>query len=675
VISYYVIAQDVAAIPNIGSNPAAGLVATDVNTVSTPPTTPNTYLIQTILPAGTYNVGAGQTYTTLTAAINAYNISCLGGAIVFQLMDATYAEAGAMTINANPDASAVNTLTIRPAVGVTAAVSATVASGAVIKILGKYITIDGSNNASTSRNLSITNNSVTTPNVVWIGSEGVIPITNVTVKNCILINGVNTSSAFVVSDGTVLGTAGYFNNITIENNSIQRAYIGLYSIAVVAAGNGTGLNILSNDLSTAGANAIRYIGLYVQGVDGATVQNNTIGNFDGVSNEDDKGIWFASGTVNSVAAKNKVFNLNYSGTGGYGGHGIYISTVTTSANVQVSNNMIANLSGDGWSYTGVPTDNTIGIALTGTQSGVNVYFNSINLSGNTLNQTDAMSMGIYLGVGSVGDIRDNIIVNNLGLLGATGYGASGVYAATNNAQFTTIDHNDYFVNPSGSGNKFIGQIAAAGSATIAAWRTATAQDVNSLNISPNFVSATDLHLVATNNCALDGYGTPIGGITSDYDNNTRDATTPDMGADEFTATYSGTLAGNTSSAVCVNKTVSVAGTTYATSVCDLISRVLPSGGAAINGNVNVCVTLDAVQMYFNGSPYVQRHIDIEPATNAAAATATVTLYVTNAELVNYNTNNPAWPPMPTSALGNADPNINSFGPGFLYRYFNIYRSG
>ena len=42
-ISYFVIAQDQAATPNIGSNPSAGLVATDVNNVTTPPTTPNTF--------------------------------------------------------------------------------------------------------------------------------------------------------------------------------------------------------------------------------------------------------------------------------------------------------------------------------------------------------------------------------------------------------------------------------------------------------------------------------------------------------------------------------------------------------------------------------------------------------------------------------------------------------
>ena len=50
---------------------------------------------------------------------------------------------------------------------------------------------------------------------------------------------------------------------------------------------------------------------------------------------------------------------------------------------------------------------------------------------------------------------------------------------------------------------------------------------------PTFVSATDLHLTPSN-MALDGKGTPLAEVSVDIDNDTRNATTPDMGADEFT---------------------------------------------------------------------------------------------------------------------------------------------
>jgi len=53
---------------------------------------------------GTYTVGAGQTYTTLTAAVAAYNsATCFSGNVVFNLMDSTYSgsETFPITINSN----------------------------------------------------------------------------------------------------------------------------------------------------------------------------------------------------------------------------------------------------------------------------------------------------------------------------------------------------------------------------------------------------------------------------------------------------------------------------------------------------------------------------------------------------------------------------------------------
>jgi trimeric autotransporter adhesin len=109
VVSYYVIAQDIVATPNISSN-AVGAVATNVNTVSTAPSSPGTYTIIPIL-NGTYTVGTAGTYTTLTAAVAAYNTSCLTGPVTFSLLDASYAgETYPITINNNVDASSTNTL-------------------------------------------------------------------------------------------------------------------------------------------------------------------------------------------------------------------------------------------------------------------------------------------------------------------------------------------------------------------------------------------------------------------------------------------------------------------------------------------------------------------------------------------------------------------------------------
>lgn len=540
VVSYYIVAQDNAGTPNVGAFPSGGAGGFTANppAAATAPTTPSSYTISTLL-NGTYQVGAGQTFPTLTAAVTAYNNSCIGGPVVFELTDAAYGagETFPLVINANSYASATNTLTIRPAAGVTSSISGALANGALIRILGNHVIIDGSNSGTTTRDLSISNTSATGSTVILIGSTGASSVTGITVKNAVLVNGVNTSTALVVSDAGTPGNPGNFTNVILQNNSVQKAYIGFYINATVAAGNGSGLLVTGNALNSTGVNAIRYTGIYIQGVDGATVSGNAISGFDGASGEDDKGIWLATGTRNSKVSGNTINGLAYTGTTGYGAQGLYLSTGVTDAGILVYNNSISGISGDGWNYTTTPLDNPIGIAVTGTQTGIGIYHNSIHLSGNTLNKTSAMSMGIYLGNGSVADIRNNIIVNNLGLLSATGYGATGIYAATANTQFTAINNNAYYANPSGSGVKYIGQIGSTGQSLLADWAAATGGDTRSVLYQPVFVSATDLHLQNTDgaNWCLEGAAVPLAVVTTDLDGDTRSLTKPDIGADEFNA--------------------------------------------------------------------------------------------------------------------------------------------
>jgi hypothetical protein len=72
-------------------------------------------------------------------------------------------------------------------------------------------------------------------------------------------------------------------------------------------------------------------------------------------------------------------------------------------------------------------------------------------------------------------------------------------------------------------------------------QTATAQDANSISVAPVFISATDLHLVPGSNCGLHRRGTPIATVSVDIDNETRSATNPDMGADEYANSTTGTI--------------------------------------------------------------------------------------------------------------------------------------
>ena len=110
------------------------------------------------------------------------------------------------------------------------------------------------------------------------------------------------------------------------------------------------------------------------------------------------------------------------------------------------------------------------------------------------------------------------------------------------------------------------------------------------------------------------------------------------------------LAGVVGAATCQNKAVDNAGTVYNATSCDLIGKVTPAGASPVAGDINMCVTLDDMAgplPEFNAEPYLTRHYDVEPALNAATATARVTFYFTQEEFDNYNAKNSVWPDLPT----------------------------
>lgn len=619
-------------------------VASDLNTVND--ALPITYNIASI--GGSYNVGAGGNFATLEAAVAAYNAAnCFTGNVVFNLTDATYnlgTITTPLTVNSNAVANAGSySLTIKPAAGVSPTITGAIDTNTLILIKGNNIIVDGSNTGGTTRDLTITNTSTTSPNVVLVGSTGTTPVTGVTIKNATIINGANTGTAISIANTT--STAGYFNNITIQNNNIQKAYIGVYALATVATGNGSGLLITQNTMNTAGANSIRLMGVYVQGVDGATVSNNTISNIVNANAESPYGIRFATGTINSTISGNTVSNCSLTNTGAFAISGIYVSNSTTATTVTINNNTVSNLSNTGstnafggivtFSPTNI-TNNTVsglsgaygygstygiissgntnaaisgntitnisgtssgsayvyGMNMQGANSGLNIFNNTISAIkcnhtslyysyGMYLTSTAGLAnnkvynnviydiesynyyaYGMYLNAGNGYSIDHNTINMNTSTASMVGYpyglyisssittagsvnvrnniiGISStantsqypVYSAAASTVFGTMNYNNYF-----SSNTNLGYIGSA-LTSLANMITGFGGNANSTNITPNFLSATDMHLNAGSNVTLDNLGTPIATVTSDFDGQTRSLTTPDMGADEFTTVY------------------------------------------------------------------------------------------------------------------------------------------
>ena len=258
------------------------------------------YILKSEHPEFDFPLNINGVYATITGAVSDLNFRGVGGALRFLLNDASYTtgETYPIVINIANDnqPTSTNTVTIKPNTGITTSISTASDYIPVFRILSNYFTIDGSNTTNgTTRDLTISNSSVLSPEVIaFTSNNGTSPVTGSGVNNCNLINGINTSSAVVMTDFSFSG--GYFNSISIQNNSIQNSYYGLYCTAVITSGNGNGLNITGNDLNTSGVNAIRYCGIYILGFDGAIISGNNIANFENTSDELDNGIWLDAGT-------------------------------------------------------------------------------------------------------------------------------------------------------------------------------------------------------------------------------------------------------------------------------------------------------------------------------------------------------------------------------------------
>ncbi|MGB2752525.1 MAG: fibronectin type III domain-containing protein, partial [Pyrinomonadaceae bacterium] len=426
-VQYYVVAQDTAG--NVGSNPA-GAVGTNVNTISTPPT-PNAYNISAAV-SGTINVGTGP-FTSLTrndsAGIFKYlNDNVVTGDVIINVTGDLLNEDGAVALNAfaspwtvtiKPDTTSVVPRTISgPAAGVT-----------MIRLNGaSRVTIDGSSAVNgTDRSLTIENTSATATGVIRVGSIGTTPITNTVIKNSIIRNGVNTSSAIVVLD-TAGSVAGYFNNLTIQNNSLEKAFVGMFINTTVSAGNGTGLLVTGNNADAAGVNAIRNVGLYVQGAAGTStvapnvISNNTVGNFENVTAEADTGIWLATGAINTTVSGNTVTALGYSGTSAAAPIGINVTSAVASTNNNIIGNSVSNISTNG------STNPVRGISVTGATADVTIQKNNVQGIINT-------STGSWPAYGMDISGGNNIVVKNNFVSNVSGDMTGGVTFSTTNGIF------------------------------------------------------------------------------------------------------------------------------------------------------------------------------------------------------------------------------------------------
>ncbi|MGB3949321.1 MAG: T9SS type A sorting domain-containing protein [Bacteroidia bacterium] len=533
-IQYFVVAQDVVTpTPNFAVN--TGTFASPQTSVvlalnAFPVTGVNSYKITSGI-SGNVTVGSGGTYPTLTGTgglFETINNGGLAGNVTASIVG-NITEPATHPLNSISYGCASNyVLTIKPSASTTPTLTGS-NTDAIIKINGAdYVTIDGSNSGGSTRDLTITNtNSGTSSAVVWIASASASDgATHNLIKNCNIVGNSPTTTlgGIVSSSGTSLGAVAEAANAynTYSNNAINTSS---YGIAVVGVSTGDSSTVISNNLigSATPANKIGYRAAFISNQTNVSVNNNTIVGVSTASTSSASGMVIVGAISGGSINANNISDIKNTNTGGYGANGIFLNSTSVAANLTVSNNMIYDVAGYGYALNDGVSDNGYGI-IVDDGGGYNIYFNSISMNTNQTDDGLPAALNVTAGVTGTLNVRNNIF-SNTQTVGTERYS---IICNSPNTVFSDIDYNVYFADTAPN-LAYIG----ANVATLIALKTATAKDSNSLSVAPVFTSATDLHLVVNSNCDIDHKGTPIAGITSDFDNNVRSSTTPDIGADEF----------------------------------------------------------------------------------------------------------------------------------------------
>lgn len=589
VIRYYVVAQDV--LGNLTANPSSGFSGTSVTTITTPPTTPNSY---TIVPAlsGAINVGTAEVYTSLTntgGIFDAINSGALTGNLTINITSDLTTELGTVSLNQWAEDGVGNyTLLINPS-GAPRTISGTNA-GALIKINGAdRVTINGSTIGATASNclaggdaslrqLTIQNTNVGTSACVIAVQTGTNGAQNNTIKNVNVLGQDPTTSSIGISlGGNTPGAAGTDNdNNRVENCTVKRVIFGIFSGGISTTNQNTGTVITKNDLSALTTDRVRRIGIIVFNEDGIQITDNSIAV---ETNESADAIGIGLGTqlidatsttnggvTNALVSKNKINGIASLSATGFSAVGIAVAGGTTGANT-ISNNMISGVTAPSTS-----PDLVAGIYVMGvTASNTRLYYNSVSLTGDrgaVATQMPSFGVAITGGDPTV-TMKDNIL-HTTQIASGGGVNAKAYAVGMVSSTFTNLDsnYNNFWSAGANDGGFRIGALGAgAGTdyATVAAWAAGIGDDANSVEINPVFTSSSDLHIVAASNLSLINLGTPIAGITSDFDCFLRDTTAPDMGADESgcTATVGGTAVATAS--ICgVSGSTTIVATGYST---------------------------------------------------------------------------------------------------------------
>jgi hypothetical protein len=350
--------------------------------------------------------------------------------------------------------------------------------------------------------------------------------------------GIQTSTGVIVVDSNIV------SNLTCIKASGTGALYGIYNIASPTNENynyNQVYNITHNGTGTA-------YGIYTFTTTGArTVSGNLVRS---VSTAGTLVAGINQSSSSPTIFKNRIYDIRSTASGAPTVQGIGVTSVGTAGSASIYNNLIGDLQAPNATTSAATAPSVRGINITATtaNSTFNISYNTVHLNcSSTSSNFGTTALFVTTSATATSGaltLRNNIFVN---LSTPAGTGLAVAYQRSSAAldNYASESNNNLFYAGSPGVSKLIFYDGTNSDQTLAAFISrVTPREASSVTENPPFLStagadATFLHLNPANSSQVDGGGQPITGITDDYDGDLRDATTPDIGADEYISTPAG----------------------------------------------------------------------------------------------------------------------------------------
>lgn len=445
---------------------------------------------------GTYTIGGpsgSKNYPTFAAAIAAFDCG-VGGPTTFNVYPGTYP---AFSLPAIKGVSETNTITFKSFTGN--------ASDVIIQN-----TVSSQNNTNhftvqingmdyvRIKNFTLNNTSTSNFASGFHITDGA---TNVLIDSCIVTvpSTTNTSALIfpvVMSQKDKIDSGAVYSNVYIRNSTLRNGFAGIQMY-----GRNTNIRAQNNGAINNKIDSAFFYGINTNFVNVGEISRNSI-TLRGAASINSEAIRISTSKYNTIISANKTY--------GAGFRGLNLTSSEGITGIIVDNNMF----GGGYKSVG----NGAGIYLNEVNK-VNLYHNSV-LYDKASTQIPNTAAAFFVGAGANVSLYNNIFYNPAGGYALYFSTQTSLRASNNNNYYTDADTTTGLYAYWGSNRLTINALK----------NSMQGFETRSIEVNPNFVSASNLH---TTNPLLESKGLYFPNITKDADGEDRNPLASDIGADEF----------------------------------------------------------------------------------------------------------------------------------------------